>query len=314
MAAILKKFLASGMCILLFTTSCGVQGDSISDKKTESNNQEIVSTETTRTKTQVGNSIDALQEEYLSNPSIPQIKKYESSESLQENEKTFTGKISLAYLDEDSIDDFRLLNDNISAVSDGRKELIQDKLKKYNDNLSVEDSTSMDDVKECRYEQLDYIQRIDAHYLSILNITDEYEMQLSNNVQYECFNYDVIDGRLIALSEVIPDEKMLEKFLVSELDKLQNSYSVPFYSIDDCIDEHIISEYGAKNEDGKSGFTWYMDEQGITIIFEPYEIARNSCWINIPYTSQLVSDSFFPYKGERFVSEYKPIENQCSNY
>ena len=264
--------------------------------------------------------IQSVCQEETSTVSIPQLERYEDFGIIEKHGKKITKNISLVYLNSDEAD-FQQLSATLTEVADRKKQYVYKKIdefkedtKKNEGDVNQQENGMISDTGvpyESRYEQVDYVQRIDAHYLSILNISEDYIMQLSNDTMYDAYNYNILNGEKILLSDVIPDSADLKIFLINKLEELKEVYSLDIYSVSDSIDKHINYDY--YDSDNQNGFTWYMDECGITVIFRPYEVSRNSCWITIPYSSDLIAKEYYPYRGEEFESEYDPFYQQYCN-
>lgn len=80
-------------------------------------------------------------------------------------------------------------------------------------------------------------------------------------------NYHTSDGSPIELSEVIKDIDRLKEVLA---DKLNKEYADAGF-FDDPLT--ALEPYGDNAEAGESHFNWVLGNEGITFIFNPYEIA-----------------------------------------
>jgi hypothetical protein len=253
--------------------------------------------------------------------SIPEFIRYEDKDTITGSgvdggEMSFEKNISLAYLSEESEEKFQALADVISQVADEKRAYIKEDEDGFNKEIKeIADGTwqieHADDIGVVGYpertvhERTDYIQRVDSEYACILSVEDDYEGQLSVSAYYETYNYNVHTGENIKISDVIPDKEALRYYLVRELLLMEKEYQYSFYPTLSKIDEYIIYDYDGIVEDEYSrGFIWYLDSIGVTIILNPYDVDRNSVWITIPYTSELVSDNYLPFEGQEITSEY----------
>lgn len=253
--------------------------------------------------------------------SIPEFIRYEDKDTITGSgvdggEMSFEKNISLAYLSEKSEEQFQALADVISQVADEKRAYIKEDEDGFNKEIKeIADGTwqieHADETGVVGYpertvhERTDYLQRVDSEYVCILSVEDDYEGQLSVSAYYETYNYNVHTGENIKISDVIPDKEALRYYLVRELLLMEKEYQDSFYPTLSKIDEYIIYDYDGIVEDEYSrGFIWYLDSIGVTIILNPYDVDRNSVWITIPYTSELVSDNYLPFEGQEITSEY----------
>jgi hypothetical protein len=80
-------------------------------------------------------------------------------------------------------------------------------------------------------------------------------------------NYHTSDGSAIELSEVVKDTDRLKKAIA---DKLNKEYADAGFFEDP---ETALQSYGDNAEAGEFHFNWVLENEGITFIFNPYEIA-----------------------------------------
>ncbi|MCR5024910.1 MAG: RsiV family protein [Lachnospiraceae bacterium] len=138
------------------------------------------------------------------------------------------------------------------------------------DNLSEEDRSYREEtgIEQPFYSNnVIYTKRADKDVFSFIESSESY--MGGAHGMYGLFgnNYHTSDGSAIELSEVVKDMDRLKKDLA---DKLNKEYADAGFFDDP---ETALQAYGDNAEAGEIHFNWVLENEGITFIFNPYEIA-----------------------------------------
>lgn len=110
--------------------------------------------------------------------------------------------------------------------------------------------------------QRTYVNRADEEILSFVSRYEDYLGGAHGSNSTTGYNYYTSSGEAIPLSDVIRDTDLLKDILAA---KLELKY--PDNSWFDDLSK-LLSSYGSEYE-----FNWVLENQGITFIFNPYELA-----------------------------------------
>ena len=138
------------------------------------------------------------------------------------------------------------------------------------DNLSEEDRSYREEtgIEQPFYSNNTiFTKRADKDVFSFIESSESY--MGGAHGMYGLFgnNYHTSDGSAIELSEVVKDMDRLKKDLA---DKLNKEYADAGFFDDP---ETALQAYGDNAEAGEIHFNWVLENEGITFIFNPYEIA-----------------------------------------
>ncbi|MBQ9535365.1 MAG: DUF3298 domain-containing protein [Clostridia bacterium] len=133
-----------------------------------------------------------------------------------------------------------------------------------------------------------YIRRADKKVLSMLYLWNYYGGGVHGSYSYWGESYDAATGRELALEDVIKDWDALAEAAKEQLAK--------YWQDLEPYDEYAIDNYFAEAKEYQS---WVLDYSGVTLFFNPYDIAPYA------YGAQTVTISFDEYP-DLFVQDYRP--------
>ena len=149
-------------------------------------------------------------------------------------------------------------------------------LQKFNDNLSADRKETFDSMLEL-YESADeyfpenglsssdsiLLRRADGQVLSFVDYHTDYMGGAHGYYSYTGTSFDAASGKILSLEDVVTDEGSFQEAVKEQL--LKHPYSDEFQDLDESL-----TSYGTEEGDL---FSWVLEEDGITVFFNPYAIA-----------------------------------------
>ena len=198
---------------------------------------------------------------------IPQVLLKKHAEyKYDEDQNRYLGHVSWQgiRLTSESALEFPLLQDSLEAWN----EQMDGNAKEIEKNLfDPEFLEFYQEEMELTYEDSLLLCRADRKVLSFLDEHSEYTGGVHGYYSLTGFSYDVQSGAPLSLAEVIPDDARLREVLGQ---KLKEEYPADSYFSMENIDEKLMN-YGYA--DDLSPYVWVIGREGVTFIFNPYEIA-----------------------------------------
>ena len=120
-----------------------------------------------------------------------------------------------------------------------------------------------------------FVRRADSRILSLLFTTDSYSGGAHGSYYFEGKSIDVQSGKELSLRDMTNDVQALSKIIYN---KLMENYTREHFFDAEAVDEYIFEQFDS--------LEWVADYNGITVIFNHYEIApyaSGSQIVMIPY-------------------------------
>lgn len=138
-----------------------------------------------------------------------------------------------------------------------------------------------------------YIIRSDEYVLSVLTYSYDITVEASLYYSFASGNYDVSAGELIALHEIVKDQAYFRSALKENLENLYPD--ARFRGLD-----QYFADLETGGDPALDSLCWQLGYDGVTVIFNPYELA--------PYSEGafVVTLPFSRYSGV-FSSEYQMV-------
>ncbi len=197
------------------------------------------------------------------------------------------------------------LNESLKASSDAIKEAYD---ADYADNKSfLNDAldTAYDDENNWSMSNFVSPVRCDDIVFSYFRTDDSFLGGAHPNSYITGYNFDSKTGAELKLSDVVTDYDKTYEYVLSELERMQKEEDWLEY-FDDYKDSVNRMFYGTEaNEEDTDAYEtysleptiqWTMEEDHIEITFNRYDIASYAMGVigvNIPYSSGLLSDTYF---------------------
>lgn len=184
------------------------------------------------------------------------------------------------------------LAQNLAANMEARKEKI---CKDYEGKLELARTDYSDTIEYLgffrEYESTEsaMIRRADSNVLSILFDGFQYEGGIYGNSYYWGENYDVVTGELLKLTDVVGD--------ISEFSKLVKEQLYAHWEEEIFYVDFDFEQYFKENLDT---IPWTLDYNGITVYFNPFEIAPHATGI---FTATVAFDA----NPELFIGNYMTV-------
>lgn len=149
-----------------------------------------------------------------------------------------------------------------------------------------------------------YLTRSDETVLSIYDYSSDYQGGAHGMYGAVGINYDVQTGKELTLSDVVQYSK-------EELDKIikEKLYELPdtndgYWELDETLAKYKLD--ASDSNDGYN-YKWYLSNDGLHIIFNPYEIAAYAYGmieVSIGYNEYdgLINEKFMPEEGRGYIS------------
>ena len=192
-------------------------------------------------------------------------------------------------LDEESAQYYSALDDGLRAYSDTRLSAFQEN---YSSNLENAKSDFEDGLLgEMYYEDESSItiQRVDEQVFSFSENLSSFTGGAHGNYGTTGTTFDTQTGKELDISDVVTSTKDLIPVLK---ERLKTDYpDTAFFDLDETLQAYI-------DEPETYQFCWYMTSEGITFVFNPYELASYADG------SQTVDLSFYDYP-DLFTDTYK---------
>ena len=186
-----------------------------------------------------------------------------------DSEKSIYNYIEVQYskisLDEECAKKYPDLQKTLNEINLKKEKDKSDKLNELNDKyLEYESFENVDDIVRYKDSHASKVLRADENVLSI--ISNDYSFEGGAHGYYEVFGeaFDVETGAELSLLDVITDK---EKFTLELKDRLLEKYQDSGFLVD--LDEYFSN----LSFEGENELSWSIDYSGLTIYFEPYEIA-----------------------------------------
>ena len=183
-------------------------------------------------------------------------------------------------LDEESAQYYSALNDGLNAYSDTRLSAF---LERYNSNLENAKTDYEDGMLGDMYYEDNSsirIQRVDESVFSFTENVSSFTGGAHGNYGTTGTTFDTQTGKELDISDVVVSTEDLIPILK---ERLETDYpDTAFFDLDETLQAYI-------DEPETYQFCWYMTSEGITFVFNPYELASYADG------SQTVSLSFCDY-------------------
>lgn len=278
--------------VLVLTMMMGVVGcERVSEEGTQEDarqTQEVVSEEELTEKVEA-----ASEEELTTEQEAPEISvTYETEEDEKELDD---GKVYMrfSYMNPTvTISNSEEAQANIQADFDVRKEEFDINASEIEaEAKSYYDSDDMGDVGGYSYAISYSNIRVDAAVISVIQMVSSYMGGAHGYVYTSGLNYDSKTGEILTLDNITTDkEAFLEKVKEVIIEKCDNGEykEAVFPDYKDYVDGILVDD------------NWYFDEEGITFLANPYEIA--------PYASGMLTFTILYDEIPGFVEEYQLSE------
>ncbi|WP_026496430.1 DUF3298 and DUF4163 domain-containing protein [Butyrivibrio sp. WCD3002] len=149
-----------------------------------------------------------------------------------------------------------------------------------------------------------YLTRSDETVLSIYDYSSDYEGGAHGMYGAVGINYDVQTGKELTLGDVVQYSKEeLDKIIKEKLYEIPDSADA-YWELDETLANYKFDPSEA--DDGYS-YKWYLSNDGLHIIFNPYEVAAYAYGmieVSIGYNEYdgLINEKFIPEEGRGFIS------------
>ena len=174
-----------------------------------------------------------------------------------------TGQIQEIGLDEDAAEEYPALAEKLEALSTQDREELAGQFEEYT-NYAREARAEGGMEFEATVEREIYPARWDENVFSYLMTYSVYSGGAHGYYGYTGMNIDPASGNEITAQDVFTDEEALKAAI---MDALNRDYA----EIIEAIEPDPLAGYGF--DDGETPFNFLVDPAGVTVIFNPYEIA-----------------------------------------
>ena len=205
-------------------------------------------------------------------------------------------KYSKVFLDEECAKKYPDLQDTLNEINLKTEKDKSEKLNELNDKyLEYETLDNVDDIVRYEDTNISKVLRADKNVLSV--ISNDYSFEGGAHGYYEVYGeaFDVETGTKLSLLDVITDK---ENFTLNLKERLMEKYKDSGFVVD--LDEYFSN----LSFEGENELSWSIDYSGLTIYFEPYEIAS--------YADGLLTVRFSFAKDSDLIND--KYENVPKNY
>ena len=174
-----------------------------------------------------------------------------------------TGLIRQIGLDEDAAEEYPALAKKLDELSTQDREELAGQFEEFtNDAREARDEGGME--YEASVEREIYPARWDENVFSYLMTYSAYSGGAHGYYGYTGMNIDPASGNEITAQDVFTDEEALKAAIMEALER-------EYPDLIEAIDPDPLAGYGF--DDGDTPFNFLVDPAGVTVIFNPYEIA-----------------------------------------
>ena len=175
--------------------------------------------------------------------------------------------------------DIKEVNDNVKKIIDQEKETFIKESEQLNTETSIKSSFTSESITY-QYNEIYYV-------YTIINISKDNNQ---NNIKYISTNYDNNEKKFIKMKNILNDEQSFKQLSIitkHNLKKYANEHKIK-------IEEKVLEQITNPKEENYEHF--YFNEEGINIIYTPYQIENilEQIEITIPwgYTNLLLKDEY----------------------
>lgn len=206
------------------------------------------------------------------------------TEIVVQEEGVFDGRHESLHLSETDAENYPALAEAIDAMCAEEQAVFEQTVKDFTE-------WALEDEREMEYSNYDkmLVQRADSQIVSILKSNACFTGGAHGMYGSWGVNFDSESGKELLLSDVVTDMSCIPKLTAETIiEKYQEEGYEDFSGLEKILEQQEVESY-----------TWTMDDEKITIYFQPYEIASYAMGL-------LTAELSFAEHPEVFNEKYLP--------